>query len=126
MKAYDLAGFQEQKSIISSKLSQSILDQIREISKQKTNQEVCGIVYKCAGALHTLGCKNLSDKKQTSFILNPRVLVDYDVMYIFHSHCIGSCDPSPYDKKCCEELCIPFIIYSIRDNEFYLYENVGV
>jgi proteasome lid subunit RPN8/RPN11 len=126
MKACDLVGFREQRSIISSKLSQSILDQIREISKQKNDQEVCGVIFEGEGATHVIECENLSQNKKTSFILNPKVLIDYDVVCVFHSHCIGSCDPSPYDKKCCEELCIPFIIYSIRDNDFYLYENVGV
>ena len=38
----------------------------------------------------------------------------------------GGIKPSITDKLYSDELCIPFLIYSIRDDEFGIYNNISV
>lgn len=118
--------FLEQKSIILNDISKFILEEIKTICKSKPCQESCGIIFKENNRLSLLECSNLSQDVSSSFLIDPVFFIEYNVEYVFHSHCIGSASPSACDMKCSNELCIPFLIYSLRDDNFYLYENIGV
>lgn len=119
-------GFLVQKSIALNDIPKFILDQIKIICKSAPNQECCGIIFKENHKLSILECKNLSENIRTSFVIDPVYFIEYDVKYVYHSHCIRSCSPSVFDMKSSDELCIPFLIYSLRDDNFYLYGNVSV
>ena len=53
-------------------------------------------------------------------------LIENEVEYVFHSHWNGGSRPSSSDIKSSDELCIPFLIYSLTDDDFYLYESISV
>ncbi len=59
--------------------------------------------------------------------MDVKFLIDNDVRYIYHSH-VGSHAPYPskLDRLVCEELYIPFIIYSLDRDSFFVYDNISV
>ena len=59
-------------------------------------------------------------------MIDARKMIDYDVAYVVHSHCFGPARPSMLDKKAQHEICIPFLIYSIEDDKFSIYDNMCV
>lgn len=126
MKVSGLADFLEQKNTVLSKVPAVFFEKIKEICKLKPNQECCGIIYEKDNNLFVLECDNLSRDVENSFVVDSSYFIEYDVRYVYHSHCKGSCSPSVCDMKSSDELCIPFLIYSLRDDNFYLYQNVGV
>ena len=118
--------FLEQKDFLLSNIPQYILDKIKLYANQFPDEETCGIIFKKNCELYFKPCENISPKKSVHFVINPKILIDYNVSYIYHSHVNASAEPSQLDKKICNELCIPYIIYSLRDDDFYIYESVGV
>lgn len=109
-----------------SDIPDSLLVEVKKYCIKNKNEESCGIIYRDSQKLHFLGCENLSSFPKESFILKPSLIVDYNVKYIVHSHIIGSSKPSSFDKSSSNELCIPFLIYSLIDDDFYLYQNISV
>lgn len=109
-----------------SKINKAILDEIKKYCQKFKKQESCGIIYLNDSALSFLPCKNISKSPEFYFSIDPLILIDYDVKYIVHSHAVGSAKPSENDINSSNELCIPYLIYSLRDNDFFLYENIGV
>ena len=107
-------------------IPQSVLDEIKFICKRKSLQECCGVVAEKEGILQVVECSNLSENIRVGFVIDPYYFIEHDIKYVYHSHCLGSSSPSVYDMRCSDELCIPFLIYSLRDDNFYLYENVSV
>lgn len=118
--------FLAQRNIVLNDVPKFILDEIKTICRSSPNQECCGIIFKENNQFSILECENLSENIKTSFIVDPYCFIEYDVKYVYHSHCLGGSYPSVCDIKCSDELCIPFLIYSLRDDNFYLYENVSV
>jgi proteasome lid subunit RPN8/RPN11 len=116
----------EQKNIVLNNISRFVLEQIKNISKMKKNQECCGVIYENSYGLNVLECENLSEDTRKSFVIDPIYFIEYNVVCVFHSHCVGSSCPSVYDMNCSDELCMPYLIYSLRDDDFYLYENISV
>lgn len=109
-----------------NKINKTILDEIRKYCRKFKKQESCGVVYFNNSTLSFLPCENISRSPEYYFLIDPVILIDYDVQYIVHSHVIGSSQPSENDINSSNELCIPYLIYSLRDNDFFLYENIGV
>jgi proteasome lid subunit RPN8/RPN11 len=70
--------------------------------------------------------QNRSKNPEQYFIIDPYdyllFMKDYKILGIFHSHLIGDEKASEFDKKTSESCCLPFIIYSICTENFYIYE----
>tara|TARA_B100000989_G_scaffold298788_1_gene289852 strand:+ start:7370 stop:7708 length:339 start_codon:yes stop_codon:yes gene_type:complete len=98
-----------------------ILDKIKKYAIKNKSQECCGLVVKRGLTIDFIECENVSLDKKNSFIIEPNNLIEHDVIYIFHSHLEYSAKPSFCDKKFCDEIDIPFLIYSLRDDEFGVY-----
>ena len=109
-----------------NKIPQNILEQIKNYCRENPGVESCGVVHYVNEGLNFLKCENLSDNPVHNFVIDASILIDYDVRYIVHSHPVGSSQPSTNDVRNSDESCIPYLIYSIRDNDFYLYENISV
>lgn len=109
-----------------NRITKEILDQVKKYCKQFPHQEACGIIYEKSKQLYFLPCENQSLDSKFHFVIDPGILIEYDVQYVVHSHTICSAKPSINDMKNSDESCIPYLIYSLRDDDFYLYENVGV
>lgn len=109
-----------------NKISQNILEQIKIYCRENPGVESCGVIYYANEGLNFLKCENLSDNPVHNFVIDVGILIDYDVRYVVHSHIKGSAQPSINDIRNSDESCIPYLVYSMRDNDFYLYENISV
>ena len=108
------------------KVDNKILNEIKQYCLKDKIHESCGIVYG-GEQLKFLPCKNESLlNKKIYFSICPSYIINYDVKYIVHSHVVASAEPSEFDKRKSKEQGIPFIIYSLRDDDFYIYENISV
>jgi proteasome lid subunit RPN8/RPN11 len=104
-------------------ISERILFEIKKYAKSKDTEESCGIIYQKGEELSFLKCENLSKNKSVHFEIDPRYLVEYNVFYIYHSHVNASAKPSIFDIKMYNQILIPFLIYSLRDDDFYIYKK---
>jgi proteasome lid subunit RPN8/RPN11 len=119
--------FRVQKNSQLNKIFDSLLlDQLKSYSRKNPTQESCGIIIKENNLLKFIECDNNSINPSSSFVIDSNIIIDYDVEYIFHSHIICSANPSIKDIDISNELCIPFLIYSLKDDDFYLYDNISV
>ena len=119
--------FQVQKNSQLNRIFDSLLlDELKYYSKKNPTQESCGIIVKENNLLKFIACDNKSINPSCFFVIDSNIIIDYDVEYIFHSHTIGSANPSIKDIRVSDELCIPFLIYSLKDDDFYLYDNISV
>lgn len=121
-----MADFLVRKNLQLNNIPKTVLEEIKLYLIKNTEQESCGIIYLDAGRQIFKPCRNISLNPAYYFCIDPVILIDYDVQYIVHSHTIGPSKPSENDMRSSNELCIPYLIYSLRDDDFYLYENVGV
>lgn len=109
-----------------SEIPENILDEIKIFCKHKTNEESCGLIVLEDKKIIFKPCKNISPNPRFSFLISPKKIIEYDPICIVHSHLNSSAYPSEKDRISSDELCIPFLIYSLRDNVFFLYNNIGV
>jgi proteasome lid subunit RPN8/RPN11 len=121
-----LADFREQRGFQLNDISQSILDEIKKYCLQNKQEESCGLIYSESDKLIWVACENIAKNKTFNFMIDPRKMIDYDVRYVVHSHCTGGSNASILDKKIQAEICIPFLIYSIEDDKFSIYDNISV
>ena len=121
-----MEAFLEQRNFQLNKIPTNILEEIKKYCKQFSDSEACGVIHETYEGLRFLACKNCSSNIRYNFSIDPGILIDYNVQYIVHSHTICSAKPSVNDMKNSDESCIPYLIYSLRDDDFYLYENVSV
>jgi len=109
--------------MILSDINEKILKQIKFYAQSKPKEESCGVIACRNEQLFFLPCANLSPFKEKYFLINPRILIEYDVKFIYHSHVKSSSMPSGADIKNYENILIPFLIYSLRDDDFYIYKK---
>lgn len=108
------------------KISESILKQISSFAKRNENQEVCGVIVDIDEQKKFIECENIAHDKQNFFAIDSEVYINYNVKMVVHSHCLGSANPSSTDRRCSNNLELPFLIYSTIDDNFCLYENKSV
>ena len=113
----------EQKDI---PFSRELLNVIRDHSRTSLQEETCGLIVEEQDNYKFLACENLSENPSHHFKINPKIFIENKVLYIYHSHVNCSANPSNLDILYSDELCIPFLIYSIRDDEFKIYKNISV
>lgn len=113
----------EQKDILFNK---ELLNIIRKYSEASRQQETCGLVIEAENNCEFLACQNLSENPCHHFKIDPKIFIENKVLYVYHSHVNCSANPSNMDMLYSNELCIPFLIYSIRDDEFKIYKNISV
>ena len=108
-------------------VSESQLVRAKRYSISKPKQETCGAFCFKAGELFFIACENKSPYSVYHFNMDLKFLIDNDVRYIYHSH-IGDnpAYPSKLDKLVSDELSIPFIIYSLSRDSFFVYDNISV
>ena len=93
-------------------------------AKEFPQEEVCGalILTKFDGP-KIVRLKNYHEDKQNFFRVDPREFISLkrkgDIIALYHSHPDAKSTPSAYDKKISKELCVPFYIYSLLEEDFY-------
>lgn len=89
--------------------------------------EVCGLLGQTKdGKFIYKRMQNRSKDPASYFIVDPydylKFIKDYFAVAIFHSHIAGDEKASEFDEKTSENCCLPFIIYSINTEKFFIYE----
>lgn len=93
-------------------------------AKESPNEEVCGlIVQRDLINFSLVRCKNIHPNPRECFTINPEEIIRHNsygkVVAIYHSHPTTKANPSPYDVANCEEIGIPYYIYSVKYDSFY-------
>lgn len=109
---------------MSRDIPQHLFQEIENFSRLKPEEETCGVIVDTLGDLSFMPCDNLSNNKKVHFLIDPKILIDNSVIFIYHSHVNHSSKPSVPDIRASNALGIPYLIYSLRDSDFYLYNCV--
>ncbi len=111
------------------KLSDKILDQIREHAAEQDTIECCGVVVVARGKAKYIRCNNISRNGRDTFIIDPR---DYaaaedqgEIRYIVHSHPYANPEPSEADRVGCAASGIPWLIMNHPVGHYRVLEPVA-
>ena len=106
-------------------LNKSLLLKIKDYAHSLKEEESCGLIIE-SDIIEFLPCENLSEQKHVHFLIDNKILIENKALCVYHSHVNSGPFPSEMDKLFSDELCIPFLIYSLSEDSFFVYENVGV
>lgn len=95
-------------------------------SESKPNEEVCGLILKHpSGEVLIEKVQNTHSDKENGFYMPQSLLIKHliskTILGIYHSHPKSSEKPSVIDVKMSEEICLPYLIYSLKTKKFFLY-----
>ena len=96
--------------------NEKTLLEIKKHARSNINIECCGYIK----GDKVIECKNLSSSPDQHFFIDPCIIIEYSPDFIYHSHVNCSCKPSNFDILNFREIGIPFLIYSLIDDDFYL------
>ena len=99
---------------------------IKAHAEYESKNECCGLIgINNVKELQVVPCENTHHEKETNFEISPRLYIEksknLDIYGIYHSHIISTSTPSEYDRISSENWCLPFYIYSLKDQSFYLH-----
>ena len=105
-------------------MKKELKEEIISHAHESPDEEVCGlIVQKDLTELKSVRLKNVHPSPKDCFSINPEEILKYSkyskVIGIYHSHPKTKANPSPYDEINCEEIGIPYYIYSVKYNSFF-------
>jgi proteasome lid subunit RPN8/RPN11 len=109
---------------LNDEIPEEILCEIKSYAESIPLEESCGVVVLFENYFSFIPCANLSKNRYSNFFIDPNILIDNNVVYIYHSHVDQSSKPSFLDIRSSKSLCIPYLIYSLRDEDFYLHKCV--
>ena len=100
--------------------------QIKDLSRKNPNEETCGfLVLNELMEVVVVPAVNTHKDKKKYFKIDSQAFLDiekrYKIIAIFHSHPTSSEKPSAFDLNSSDELCIPFLIYSLKTDKFFLH-----
>lgn len=105
---------------MNTKIKQAII----ELSKSNPTEEICGFIQFENGKPYIFPCKNVAEKKGEEFEINSddQILAMYHgrTLGVYHSHPNGNAF-SPADIEHSEELCLPYYLYVVEDNDWHEY-----
>ncbi len=99
---------------------------IKAHAEYEQENECCGLIgLNKMQELQVVPCKNVCFDKKRYFEISPKAFIEksegLEVVSIYHSHLISSPRPSKFDKESSENWCLPFYIYSLKTESFYLH-----
>ena len=100
--------------------------EIKGLSSAIPDEEVCGFLA-LNGMMEVvvIPAENIHSNKKKYFKIDSQAFLDiekrYKIIAIFHSHPTSSEKPSTFDLNSSEELCLPFLIYSLKTDKFFLH-----
>lgn len=98
--------------------------ELKNYAKSSTLAEVCGFIgYK--DRLVFKPARNHNREPQKFFSISPLDYLSFkrsnELLAVFHSHLNGDCQASEFDKVSAENVCLPFVIYSITEDKFSVF-----
>ncbi len=100
-------------------------DVIKHASRDPT-VEACGLIWIEKDLSVTVKeLNNESNSPRNSFCISPSQFIEYKLtkklLGIYHSHPVTTERPSKQDMATSEEMGVPYLIYSLKTNNFFLY-----
>ena len=99
-----------------------MIDEIKHHFSTCYPREGCGVIVLDNGQARWIPCSNVACQND-SFVLCPseyaKILIKYKVLAVVHNHIEYTCLPSANDIKYCDELDVPFFIFSYPSMELY-------
>lgn len=100
--------------------------EIKAHALEKPKEEVCGfILLQADNTVCVKKTKNENPNRHISFSISPSAFIENQVqnkiLGIYHSHPSGNENPSLHDLNISQELGIPFLIYSVTFDRFFLH-----
>ena len=108
------------------------LNKVKELCEKNLRQEICGFLgfKEETGEYIVKQEKNASPEPSSYFLIDPLAYLlfkeKYKFIAIFHSHIVGTAEPSEFDIKMADNCCQPFIIYSLNTQKINIYEPQSV
>ena len=108
---------------VSNLQSRDYYKDIIRLAKENPAEEVCGFVHLDRLLTPCVTSEiNQSNNKENSFVISPsKFLSAKNILGIYHSHVNEGSQPSKLDIANSEETGLPFLIYSNRDEDFWLH-----
>ena len=105
-------------------MRKELKEEIIHHAHESPDEEVCGLVLqKDLVELSTVRLENIHSNKADCFTITPAEILKYNkygkIIGIYHSHPKTKANPSPFDEANCEEIGIPYYIYSVKYNSFF-------
>lgn len=102
------------------------LEFLKKEAKLSPNIETCGLLGRKNGDYSVKMLKNKHSDPRNFFSIDPLEFLVFknqnEIVSIFHSHCIGDSQASEFDVITSENIEVPFLIFSIPENKFNLFE----
>lgn len=107
-----------------------VKDNIKQHALEKPNEEVCGIVFLNERfEPTTVKCRNTHPDPKRSFKISLDELYfvknKYQILALYHSHPKSTAEPTPCDIDNAEENGYPMYIYSLVNDDFFLYRPIS-
>ncbi|MBV6512555.1 MAG: hypothetical protein FMNOHCHN_02063 [Ignavibacteriaceae bacterium] len=105
---------------------QEILEYLKNESLRNRICEICGFIGKNNNQFVAKMVQNKHPDPKNYFAIDPLDFLSFkrgnEFVAIFHTHLGSDCSASEFDKVNSENTAVPFLIYSIPENKFGLYE----
>lgn len=123
-KIYHTEDSLEQKILAINMLN--IKNQLLNFAYKTPKKEVCGFVVHDGENYKLIEVENKSQNPKEEFYIPSKVFLtiktNHNIVCVFHSHPEGDCKPSEFDKNSSELVCLPFLILSIENRSFEIYQ----
>lgn len=111
-------------------MNKNLKQQIKLHASENPDQECCGIVYLDKNqSVCSVRSKNIHPDPCNFFeipIEDIQFIKDnFSILATYHSHPRDCSSPSDFDVLNAEELCLPYYIYSLADDDFNLYRPIS-
>ena len=105
-------------------IGKELLSKIKGLSLSSPAVEICGLITESGGLLSLVPCMNEHPRPELAFRISAKKFLSYgNIRYVYHSHPRSSSIPSAHDETYADELGVPFLIYSVPDDDFNFTEN---
>ena len=88
-------------------------------------REICGV----GNGSSLFFLKNVAQDAKNTFLIDPndyfKIFNQYDIGFCFHSHPVGPAVLSVPDRELCENSLVPFLVFSVRDENFVFHDPKG-
>lgn len=95
--------------------SDKVYNDVKKECLKNKKQECCGFIKDMV----VIPCKNISPSKANNFLIHPLDIIEVNPDCIYHSHINCCANPSFMDIKSQQEMDVPFLIYSVKCDDFY-------
>jgi proteasome lid subunit RPN8/RPN11 len=103
-------------------IQETIKDEIRRHAREAMPEEACGFVLPDGEVMRA---RNRSQAPLDSFVTDGKTMleaVSKRASFLYHSHPSGNAKPSALDETSCKRMGIPYLIYSVDQDEFEIFD----